>query len=154
SGYRTLNVLDGECGADVAVTEVHGHRIDRGDLGDNPHEHLPIRHDLGRDLQDDTDLAAIDVLLRQAGGRKCGAGHDRDFFADVDNRGLVIQRHDLRSAEDVQTALHGQGTDQQAETVARCREDEAADAVGGRDAAHAEVVEALVADDGRVDHCI
>ena len=67
-------------------------------------------------------------------------------LTDLEEAGLVVGQTQLRIAEHVDAVLLLQRTDQQAERVARRREDQPADAKGTRPA-DAEVTEALEADD-------
>ena len=52
-----------------------------------------------------TDAAADDTLRHQTRGADGGIRYDRDVLADVDDCGLVIQGHDLRTRQEIDASL-------------------------------------------------
>ena len=105
------------------------------------HDDHAVGADPRRDAQDQAGVLQIDVLVC-AQPSKREPDDPRHAFADLDERRLVVQRHDLGPAENFHPPRFLQGPDQDADALAGGRQHQAAVAEFAVDPAEVE--------DGRV----
>src|SRR5262249_13570981 len=143
-GHGGFQVLRLVTRAERSIAQREHRRIDRRDFWDHAHDDAAVGSDARRDLHRNTQGHMGDRWGRHdAGGNRWRARYDREIRDGLDDRGLIVERRELRPAEDGEAVLNLQRPDQNAYHARVGGEGIAAQTADRGDAAHTQISQAL-----------